>query len=68
MDNFIVKGSDVGEVHRIVVWHDDTGLGSDWHLQQVGETMRNGLTVNSHSNATLSLLQAMVHNRTKLDQ
>ena len=35
LDTFVIKGTDIGDVQRIVIWHDDSGLGSDWHLQQV---------------------------------
>ncbi|KAG2499991.1 hypothetical protein HYH03_002273 [Edaphochlamys debaryana] len=35
VDHFVVKGTNIGDVQRIVVWHDNSGIGSDWHLQQV---------------------------------
>jgi hypothetical protein len=35
-DVFMVKGSDVGQLQRVVLWHDNGGPGPDWHLQQVG--------------------------------
>ena len=35
VDTFVVKGTDVGDLQRLVIWTDDSGLGSDWHLQQV---------------------------------
>ncbi|GLC44364.1 hypothetical protein PLESTF_000049800 [Pleodorina starrii] len=35
VDNFIVKATNIGELQRVVIWHDNSGLGSDWHLQQV---------------------------------
>jgi hypothetical protein len=38
IDHFIIKATNVGELQRIVIWHDNSGLGADWHLQQVGVT------------------------------
>lgn len=35
VDNFVVKGTNVGDVQKVVIWHDNSGLGGDWHLQQV---------------------------------
>ncbi|PNH12713.1 Lipoxygenase y domain-containing protein 1 [Tetrabaena socialis] len=35
VDNFVVRGSNVGDVQRVVIWHDDKFPGSDWHCQQV---------------------------------
>ncbi len=35
VDNFVVKGTNVGDVQKVLIWHDNSGLGSDWHLQQV---------------------------------
>ena len=35
-DVFVVKGTDIGDVQRVVVWHDNSGPGPAWHLQQVG--------------------------------
>ncbi len=37
-DTFTIKASDVGDINRLVIWHDDAGMGSDWHLHQVGWT------------------------------
>ena len=34
-DVFAVKGTDIGDVQRVVVWHDNSGPGPAWHLQQV---------------------------------
>ena len=34
-DKFVIKGSDVGEIQKIVIRHDNAGMGPDWHLQQV---------------------------------
>ena len=33
----MVKGTDIGDVQKIVVWHDNSGPGPAWHLQQVRE-------------------------------
>ncbi|KAG2450199.1 hypothetical protein HYH02_000301 [Chlamydomonas schloesseri] len=35
VDNFVVKGTNVGDVQKVVIWHDNSGMGADWHLQQV---------------------------------
>ena len=35
VDQFVVKGTDIGDIQRIVVWHDNSGPGPAWHLQQV---------------------------------
>ncbi|GFR41097.1 hypothetical protein Agub_g1741 [Astrephomene gubernaculifera] len=35
VDNFVVKGTNIGDVQRLVIWHDNSGLGPDLHLQQV---------------------------------
>ncbi|KAJ9526209.1 hypothetical protein QJQ45_009677 [Haematococcus lacustris] len=35
VDQFLVKGSDVGDVTRVVISHDNSGVGSAWHCQQV---------------------------------
>jgi hypothetical protein len=34
-DVFVVKGSDVGELQQLLLWHDGSGLSPDWHVQQV---------------------------------
>lgn len=34
-DEFVIKGSDVGEITKLVIWHDNSALAADWHLQQV---------------------------------
>lgn len=34
-DEFKIQGSDVGDLERIVIRHDNTGFSADWHLQQV---------------------------------
>ncbi len=31
----MVKSTDIGDVKKVVIWHDNGGLGPDWHLQQV---------------------------------
>ena len=35
VDMFVVKGTDIGDIQRVVVWHDNSGPGPAWHLQQV---------------------------------
>ena len=35
VDTFKIKGSDVGDVQKVIIRHDDSGVGSDWHLAQV---------------------------------
>jgi hypothetical protein len=37
VDTFKIKGSDVGDVQKVIIRHDDSGIGSDWHLAQVCE-------------------------------
>ncbi len=44
-DVFVVKGSDVGQLQRVVVWHDNNGPGPDWHLQQVSQLLSFVLTL-----------------------
>lgn len=34
-DEFKVPGSDIGEINSIVIGHDGSGFGSDWHLAKV---------------------------------
>ena len=34
-DVFRFKASDVGDIEKVVIRHDNTGVGPDWHLQQV---------------------------------
>jgi hypothetical protein len=36
VDNFIIKGTDVGDISKVVISHDDSGIGSAWLCQQVG--------------------------------
>lgn len=36
-DAFTIKASDLGDIHTIIIRHDNSGIGSAWHLQQVGE-------------------------------
>ena len=36
-DVFVVKGTDIGDIQKVVVWHDNSGPGPAWHLQQVGK-------------------------------
>jgi hypothetical protein len=35
-DLFVVKGTEIGDLERIVISHDNSGVGSSWHCQQVG--------------------------------
>ncbi|KXZ56858.1 hypothetical protein GPECTOR_1g774 [Gonium pectorale] len=35
VDNFVVKGTNIGDVQRVIIQHDNSGIGPDWHLQQV---------------------------------
>ena len=47
MDTFKIKGSDVGNVQKVVIRHDNSGMGSDWHLEMVrasaaGSLLRRG--------------------------
>ncbi len=37
-DTFKIKGSDVGNVQKVVIRHDNSGMGPDWHLEQVSMT------------------------------
>jgi hypothetical protein len=34
-DVFVVRGSDIGELQQLLLWHDGAGLSPDWHVQQV---------------------------------
>eukprot|EP00775_Hariotina_reticulata_P001782 gene1782-2116_t len=34
-DVFTVKGVDVGDLTKLLVWHDGSGMGPDWHLHKV---------------------------------
>uniref|UniRef100_A0A383W527 PLAT domain-containing protein n=1 Tax=Tetradesmus obliquus TaxID=3088 RepID=A0A383W527_TETOB len=34
-DVFAVRGSDIGELQQLLLWHDGSGLSPDWHVQQV---------------------------------
>lgn len=34
-DAFVIRGSDIGEISKAVIWHDNAGLSAAWHLQQV---------------------------------
>lgn len=34
-DVFVVKGTDIGSLQRIVISTDGSGMGADWHLQHV---------------------------------
>ncbi|KAG1672531.1 hypothetical protein FOA52_002840, partial [Chlamydomonas sp. UWO 241] len=34
-DVFVVKGTAIGDIEKVVIWHDNKGLGAAWHLQQV---------------------------------
>jgi hypothetical protein len=34
-DVFAVRGSDIGELQQLLLWHDGGGLSPDWHVQQV---------------------------------
>ena len=36
-DVFRFRAADVGELQRLVIRHDNTGISPDWHLQQVSE-------------------------------
>ncbi len=31
----MIKGTDVGDVNKVVISHDNTGLGPAWHCQEV---------------------------------
>lgn len=35
VDLFVVKATDIGDIERVIMSHDDSGAGSAWHLQQV---------------------------------
>lgn len=35
IDNFKFLASDVGDVEKVIVRHDNSGLGPDWHLKQI---------------------------------
>ena len=35
-DQFRFKATDIGDVEKVVIRHDNWGLSPDWHLQQVG--------------------------------
>ena len=34
-NEFQLKAADVGVIQHIIICHDNSGLSSDWHLQQV---------------------------------
>lgn len=34
-DVFKLSATDVGDMEKLVIWHDGSGLASRWHLQQV---------------------------------
>jgi hypothetical protein len=34
-DVFAVRGSEVGELQQLLLWHDGGGMAPDWHVQQV---------------------------------
>ncbi len=34
-DVFKFKASDVGDLEKVVIRHDNSGLSADWHLSQV---------------------------------
>lgn len=38
VDVFSVKGSDIGDITKVIISHDNSGIGSAWHCQQVMET------------------------------
>ena len=35
IDNFKFQASDIGDIEKIIVRHDNSGLGPDWHLKQI---------------------------------
>lgn len=35
VDVFVIKSSDIGDIERVVISHDDSGVGSAWHCQMV---------------------------------
>eukprot|EP00798_Chlamydomonas_sp_ICE-L_P018432 gene18432-24908_t len=35
LDTFVVKGTDIGDVEKVIVWHDNAMMGSAWHLQSI---------------------------------
>jgi hypothetical protein len=34
-DVFVVKGTDIGDVQKVTIWHDNSGVGAAWHLASV---------------------------------
>ena len=34
-DVFVVKGTDINDVKKVVIWHDNAGIGAAWHLASV---------------------------------
>lgn len=51
---FRFRAADVGELQRLVIRHDNTGISPDWHLQQVregggGKERRQPLTLSCYS-------------------
>jgi hypothetical protein len=35
VDTFVVKGTNIGDVSKVVIAHDNAGLQSAWHCRQV---------------------------------
>ncbi len=35
VDTFVVKGTDIGDVTRVIIGHDNSGPGPAWHCKQV---------------------------------
>ena len=36
IDMFVVRGTEIGDIERIAISHDNSGAGPAWHCQQVG--------------------------------
>lgn len=34
-DVFNIKAADVGDLHRIKLWHDNKGMGAAWHCEMI---------------------------------
>lgn len=42
-DVFKFKASDIGDVERIIIWHDNSGIGPDWHLEQASGMLQGSM-------------------------